>query len=159
MLWELSVAEQRYRAVLEVLAGVPVTEGAERYGVSCQGVHAWLHYQQEEISRLEDRSHRVREHPWRISAEVEEVICELRRAHVRADQVPAGLAAADIFTEQTCHSLWLVGFDTPRATRLRTQPTPCRLSPSTPTASVRIDMQPDRRPSRSDAAGPPRSAR
>jgi hypothetical protein len=25
MLWELSVAEQRYRAVLEVLAGVPVT--------------------------------------------------------------------------------------------------------------------------------------
>ena len=34
MLWELSVTEQRYRAVLEVMAGVPVTEVAERYGVS-----------------------------------------------------------------------------------------------------------------------------
>ena len=34
MLWELSVTEQRYRAVLEVLAGVPVTEVADRYGVS-----------------------------------------------------------------------------------------------------------------------------
>jgi hypothetical protein len=31
MLWELSVSEQRYRAVLEV-GGVPVTEVAERYG-------------------------------------------------------------------------------------------------------------------------------
>ena len=42
MLWELSVTEQRYRAVLEVLAGVPVTEVAERYGISRQSVHAWL---------------------------------------------------------------------------------------------------------------------
>src|SRR5258708_10869008 len=42
MLWELSVTEQRYRAVLEVRAGVPVTEVAERYGVSRQRVHAWL---------------------------------------------------------------------------------------------------------------------
>jgi len=33
MLWELSVTEQRYRAVLEVLAGVPMTEVAGRYGV------------------------------------------------------------------------------------------------------------------------------
>jgi transposase len=40
MLWELSVTEQRYRAVLEVRAGVPVTEVAERYGVSRQSVHA-----------------------------------------------------------------------------------------------------------------------
>jgi hypothetical protein len=34
MLWELSVSEQRYRAVLEVGAGIPVTEVAERYGVT-----------------------------------------------------------------------------------------------------------------------------
>ena len=34
MLWELSVTEQRYRAVLEVLARVPATEVADRYGVS-----------------------------------------------------------------------------------------------------------------------------
>ena len=84
MLWELSVAEQRYRAVLEVGAGVPVTEVAERYGVSRQSVHAWLvRYRQEGIAGLEDRSHRVHHHPWRIPAEVEQLICELRRGHPR----------------------------------------------------------------------------
>jgi transposase InsO family protein len=82
MLWELSVTEQRYRAVLEVGAGVPVTEVAERYGVSRQSVHTWLlRYRQEGIAGLEDRSHQVHHHPWRIPAEVEEAICELRRAH------------------------------------------------------------------------------
>ena len=39
MLWELSVAEQRYRAVLEVLSGIRVVEVADRYGVSRQTVH------------------------------------------------------------------------------------------------------------------------
>jgi transposase len=79
---ELSVAEQRYRAVLEAGAGIPVTEVAERYGVSRQSVHTWLvRYRQEGIAGLEDRSHRVRNHPWRIPAEVEEAICELRRGH------------------------------------------------------------------------------
>jgi len=82
MLWELSVAEQRYRAVLEVGAGVPVAEVAERYGVSRQSVHTWLvRYRQEGIAGLEDRSHRVHHHPWRIPAGVEELICELRRGH------------------------------------------------------------------------------
>src|SRR5215475_9830957 len=82
MLWELSVAEQRYRAVLEVGIGVPVAEVAERYGVSRQSVHAWLvRYRQEGIVGLEDRSHQVRNHPWRIPAEAEELICELRRGH------------------------------------------------------------------------------
>ena len=82
MLWELSVTEQRYRAVLEVGAGVAVTEVAERYGVSRQSVHTWLRrYRQEGVAGLEDRSHRVHDHPWRISVEVEEAICELRRAH------------------------------------------------------------------------------
>jgi transposase InsO family protein len=82
MLWELSVSEQRYRAVLDVGAGVPVTEVAERYGVSRQSVHTWLRrYRQEGISGLEDRSHQVHDHPWRIPAGVEEAICELRRGH------------------------------------------------------------------------------
>ena len=76
------MAEQRYRAVLEAGAGVPVTEVAERYGVSRQSVHTWLvRYRQEGIAGLEDRSHQVRNHPWRIPAEVEEAICELRRGH------------------------------------------------------------------------------
>jgi transposase InsO family protein len=82
MLWELSVAEQRYRAVLEVGAGVPVAEVAERYGVSRQSVHTWLvRYRQEGIAGLEDRSHQVHAHPWRIPAGIEELICELRRGH------------------------------------------------------------------------------
>jgi transposase-like protein len=42
MLWDLSVSEQRYQAVLEAGAGVPVTEVAEQYGVSQQSVHTWL---------------------------------------------------------------------------------------------------------------------
>jgi len=82
MLWELSVTEQRYRAVLEVLAGVPVTEAAERYGVSRQSVHAWLaRYRDEGPPGLEDRSHKVHAHPWQIPAELESAVCELRRAH------------------------------------------------------------------------------
>jgi transposase len=84
MLWELSVTEQRYRAVLEVRAGVPVTEVADRYGVSRQSVHAWLRrYRDEGPSGLADRSHKVRHHPWQIPAELESAICELRRAHRR----------------------------------------------------------------------------
>jgi transposase InsO family protein len=84
MLWELSVVEQRYRAVLEVGIGVPVTEVAERYGVSRQSVHTWLvRYRQEGIAGLGDRSHQVHSHPWRIPAEVEELVCELRRGHPR----------------------------------------------------------------------------
>src|SRR5579859_341052 len=82
MLWELGVTEQRYRAVLEVGAGVPVTEVAERYGVSRQSVHTWLlRYRREGITGLEDRSHQVHHHPWRIPAGAEELICELRRGH------------------------------------------------------------------------------
>ena len=82
MLWELSVTEQRYRAVLEVLAGVPVIEAAERYGVSRQSVHAWLaRYRDEGPPGLADRSHKVHAHPWQIPAELESAVCELRRAH------------------------------------------------------------------------------
>src|SRR6266516_5377759 len=82
MLWELSVAEQRYRAVLEAGIGVPVTEVAERYGVSRQSVHTWLlRYQEEGIAGLQDRSHQVHSHPWRIPAGAEELVCELRRGH------------------------------------------------------------------------------
>jgi transposase InsO family protein len=82
MLWELSVTEQRYRAVLEVMAGVPVTEVADRYGVSRQSVHAWLVRSRDEgPPGLADRSHKVHAHPWQIPAELESAICELRRAH------------------------------------------------------------------------------
>jgi transposase len=42
MLVELSVMEQRYHAVMEVMSGAPVSEVARRYGVSRQAVHGWL---------------------------------------------------------------------------------------------------------------------
>jgi transposase InsO family protein len=84
MLRELNVVEQRYRAVLEVLSGIPVVEVAERYGVARQTVHRWMaRYQANGVSGLADRSHAPKGHPWRIQADVEAVICELRRAHRR----------------------------------------------------------------------------
>ena len=51
------MTEQRYRAVLEVQAGVPVTEVAERFGVSRQAVHRWIGwYREEGLEGLADRS-------------------------------------------------------------------------------------------------------
>ena len=72
------MTEQRYRAVLEVQAGVPVVEVAERFGVSRQAVHRWV--------RWSDRSHRPHAHPAQTSPEVEVAICELRRNHPRWGQ-------------------------------------------------------------------------
>jgi transposase InsO family protein len=84
MLRELKVVEQRYRAVLEVLDGIPVTEVAERFGVVRQTVHRWVaRYRDGGIDGLADRSHAPKAHPWRISAQVEAVICDLRGSHRR----------------------------------------------------------------------------
>ena len=84
MLRELNVVEQRYRAVLEVLSGIPVIEVAERYGVARQTVHRWMaRYRTDGIAGLADRSHAPKQHPWRVSAEIEALVCELRRAHRR----------------------------------------------------------------------------
>lgn len=85
MLVELSVVEQRCHAVMEVLsAGAPVTEVAQRYGVSRKTVHAWVRrYREEGLPGLADRSHRPHRHPWQLDVEIEAVLCELRRAHPR----------------------------------------------------------------------------
>lgn len=85
MLVELSVVEQRYQAVMEVLGGrVPVTEVAARYGVSRKTVYAWLNrYQAEGIAGLADRSHRPHAHPAQLAAAVEAEICRMRREHPR----------------------------------------------------------------------------
>jgi transposase len=81
---ELSVVEQRYRAVLDVRAGVPVTEVAGRVGVSRQSVHAWVRrYEVGGLAGLMDRSRRPESCPHQVSAEVEAVLCELRREHPR----------------------------------------------------------------------------
>jgi transposase InsO family protein len=81
---ELSVMEQRYRAVLDAAAGVAVTEVADRYGVSRQSVHAWVRrYQEGGLGGLMDRSRRPESCPHQVSAEVETAVCELRREHPR----------------------------------------------------------------------------
>ncbi len=83
MLLELTVAEQRFNAVMEVLRdGLQVVEVAERYGVSRQAVHGWLRrYQAGGLAALADQSHRPRRCPHQMLAEVEARLCELRRHH------------------------------------------------------------------------------
>ncbi|MGI5486730.1 IS481 family transposase [Microtetraspora malaysiensis] len=80
----MSVMEQRYRAVLEVEAGCPVTEVAQRYGVSRQSVHAWVRrYRSGGLTALADRTHRPDTCPHQTSGTVEALVCELRRDHPR----------------------------------------------------------------------------
>jgi transposase InsO family protein len=84
VLVELSVVEQRYRAVLAVLAGESVTSVAAQVGVSRQTVHTWLiRYRDEGLGGLVDRSHRPESCPHQSPAEVDAAVCELRREHPR----------------------------------------------------------------------------
>jgi transposase len=77
----LPVIEQRYGAVLD---GAAVSEVAAQVGVSRQAVHARVaRYREAGLAGLVDRSHRARACPHRSAAELEAVVCELRRAHPR----------------------------------------------------------------------------
>jgi len=60
VLLELTVAEQRFNAVMEVIRdGLTVIEVVERYGVSRQTVHGWLgRYRTGGLEALVDRSPR-----------------------------------------------------------------------------------------------------
>ncbi len=78
------LVEQRYRAVLEVLDGSPVSEVAVRYGVSRQSVYSWkARHAAAGIDGLREVSRRPRTSPSRLAAETEALVCELRRAHPR----------------------------------------------------------------------------
>ena len=83
MLVEVSVVEQRYDAVKEVLAnGLSVTEVAERYGVARQTVHRWIaRYQRGGLGALADRSHRPDSCPHQMPGVIDARILELRRVH------------------------------------------------------------------------------
>ena len=84
MLVELGVAEQRYRAVLEVLdEGASVTDVARRYGMARQTVHAWLrrYVNGGGLAGLVDRSPRPQACPHQMSAVVEALVVRLRREH------------------------------------------------------------------------------
>src|SRR5919205_2116202 len=79
---ELSVAEQRYQAVLSVIAdGLGVAQAAEKVGVSRQTLHAWLaRYEADGLDGLVDRSHRPARCPHQMTAAVEAALLELRRS-------------------------------------------------------------------------------
>ena len=80
----LSVVEQRYRAVLAVERGEPKTVVAAQFGVSRQTLHTWLtRYARDRLAGLMDRSHRPCGCPHQADAEVESRVCELRREHPR----------------------------------------------------------------------------
>ena len=80
---EMSVAEQRYQAVLAVISeGETVTDVAARFGVSRKTMHAWLaRYEAGGLEDLADRSHRPRSCPHQIDVDVEVAIARLRQAH------------------------------------------------------------------------------
>jgi len=83
VLRELSVVEQRYQAVLAVIAeGHSVVEVASRWGVSRQTVHGWLRrYEDAGLDGLKDRSRRPASSPWQMPAAVEAAVLEWRRTH------------------------------------------------------------------------------
>ena len=80
MFRELSVAEQRYQAVLAVIEdGLDVTEAAARAGVTRQTLHTWLsRYAGGRLEALADRSHRPRSCPHQMDPAVEVRLVELR---------------------------------------------------------------------------------
>ncbi|GIH47134.1 Transposase InsO and inactivated derivatives [Microbispora rosea] len=81
---ELSVVEQRYRAVLAVLAGATVTEVACEVGVARQTLSGWVsRYRESGLGGLVDRSRRPHSSPSQMPAQVEVLVCELRRQHPR----------------------------------------------------------------------------
>jgi transposase len=80
---DLSVVEQRYRAVLAGERGEPKIVVAAQFGVSRQTLHTWLtRYVQDGLAELMDRTHRPEACPHQARAEVETQVCELRRKHL-----------------------------------------------------------------------------
>src|SRR5690348_12866479 len=79
---ELSVTEQRYKAVLAVIAeGRTVTQVARDWNVARQTVHVWLErYEADGLEGLANRSHRPAHCPHQMSAAVEAQLLEMRRA-------------------------------------------------------------------------------
>ena len=84
MLVELKAVEQRYRAVIDVLDGMSVTEVAQRNGVSRQSVHTWLRrYANGGMAALADKSSRPESCPHQMAPLTEARVISLRREHPR----------------------------------------------------------------------------
>ena len=81
---EMSVVEQRYRAVLAVGRGESKIVVAAQFGVSRQTLYTWLiRYARDGLAGLIDRTHRPPSCAHQAPAEVEARVCELRREHPR----------------------------------------------------------------------------
>ena len=79
-----ALAEYRYRAVCEVLGGSPIGEVAVRYGTTRQSLDSWrTRFKQEGMAGLADRSRRPHTSPTKLDADVEALICRMRREHPR----------------------------------------------------------------------------
>ncbi len=82
MLVELRLVEQRHQAVLEVFAGVSVTQVALRYGVTRQTVHRWLRrYGALGLAGLSDTTSRPASCPHQMPPEIEARIITMRVEH------------------------------------------------------------------------------
>jgi transposase InsO family protein len=80
---EMSVTEQRYKAVLAVLGdGRTVSEVAADWGVSRRTLHRWLaRYEGDGLEGLKNRSHRPAQSPNLMPPAVEAMVLEMRRSH------------------------------------------------------------------------------
>ncbi len=82
MLTELTVVEQRYLAVREVLDGAKITHVATRYGVDRRTIHRWLlRYASEGLGALSDRSCKPDRCPHQMAPQIEARIVALRRSN------------------------------------------------------------------------------
>jgi transposase InsO family protein len=78
---DLSMVEQRYDAVREVLDGATVKDTAIRYGVDRRTLHRWLvRYANEGLAALADKSSKPDRCPHQMAPEIEARIVELRRS-------------------------------------------------------------------------------
>lgn len=81
---DMTVVEQRYRAVLAVERGEPKQLVAAQFGVSRQTLHTWLsRYRADGLAGLVTRSHRPASCPHQAADDVEVRVCELRRGNPR----------------------------------------------------------------------------
>jgi transposase InsO family protein len=81
---DMTVVEQRYRAVLAVQRGEPKQQVAAQYGISRQTLHTWItRYRTDGLAGLVSRSHRPDTCPHQAPDEVEVAVCEMRRGHPR----------------------------------------------------------------------------
>ena len=78
---DLSMVEQRYDAVREVLNGATVKDTAIRYGVDRRTLHRWLvRYATDGLAALADKSSKPDRCPHQVAPEIEARIVEMRRS-------------------------------------------------------------------------------